>query len=84
MNVQLLEYRGHIRNWRALCEQLSVNEDMPREERERVLILKGYETWGTDLGSHLIGMYAFALKDQEKIVAIRDRFGTKPFYYFIM
>ncbi|MDO4649607.1 MAG: asparagine synthase (glutamine-hydrolyzing) [Eubacteriales bacterium] len=81
--VQLLEYRGHIRNWKKLCEILEVENGLPREEREKALILNGYRKWGEKLCNHFYGMFAFALKDQDKILAFRDHFGTKPFYYCV-
>ncbi len=81
--TQVLEYRGHIRNWRALCEELGVSADLAREEREPAILIRAYETWGTGMGDHLHGMFACALRDEEKgqIFCLRDPFGTKPFYY---
>ena len=83
MGVTLLEYRGHIRNWRALNEELGITEVLPRQERERTIISKGFEKWGCDIADHLYGMFAFAIEDGDSIVCIRDHFGTKPFYYYI-
>lgn len=83
--VEIKEYRGHIRNHKALCATLGVDDTLPREEREQQILQKAYTAWGTDMGNHLHGMFAFALWDSEnqKLVCIRDPFGTKPFYYYI-
>lgn len=83
--TEIREYRGHIRNWRALCSELGVDSSLPREEREPALICTSYEKWGKDMGEHLYGMFAFCLWDSEneKLFAMRDHFGTKPFYYYI-
>ena len=81
--INLIEYRGHIRNWRNLCNELGIDSSLARDEREKEIITKAYEKWGRDMGEHLYGMFAFYLKDDEKIFAMRDHFGTKPFYYYV-
>ena len=32
--IKILEYRGHIRNWKQLCEELGISV-LTREEREK-------------------------------------------------
>ena len=80
--VTLTEYRGHIRNWKALCGELCVDASLDAKERERQIIIKGYEKWGAQIADHLYGMFAFAVEDGDKIFCMRDHFGTKPFYYY--
>lgn len=82
--ITIKEYSGHIRNWEALCTELSIEGTLSREEREHAIIIKAYETWGHDMASHMHGMFAFALWDSEekKLFCLRDQFGTKPFYYY--
>ena len=82
--IELKTYRGHIRNWEALCDELSLDKTLSREEREREILIRGYEKWGNALPDHLYGMFAFALwdSDAQKLICIRDQFGTKPFYYY--
>ena len=48
-------------------------------------MLKAYEKWGHDVADHIYGMFAFAINDEaeNKIFAVRDQFGTKPFYYYV-
>ncbi len=79
--MEILTYRGHIRNHAALCEELQIKKCLPRAEREQEILRRGYEKWGTALPDHLHGMFAFAVQDGEKIICFRDQFGTKPFYY---
>ena len=81
--TELKEYIGHIRNWQDLCAQLGLPADLSREERERQIILKGYEKWGKALPDHLYGMFAFCIVDGEKTICVRDQFGTKPYYYYL-
>ncbi|MDE6849559.1 MAG: asparagine synthetase B [Ruminococcus sp.] len=79
--IRILEYRGHIRNWKELCGELEIDL-LPRDEREKQIIAKSYEKWGHDMADHIYGMFAFALDDNGKIFCMRDQFGTKPFYYY--
>lgn len=81
----IIDYRGHIRNWKQLCEELEIADSLAREERERKIVLKAYEKWGHDVADHIYGMFAFAINDEaeNKIFAVRDQFGTKPFYYYV-
>ena len=81
--TELIEYIGHIRNHEALCAQLGLPADLPREQREKQILIKGYEKWGTALPEHLYGMFAFCIKDGEKLYCVRDHFGTKPYYYYL-
>lgn len=82
--IKIKEYRGHIRNWEALCKQLDIDPALSRENREHTILVKAYETWGNDMANHMHGMFAFALWDDEKeqLFCLRDQFGTKPFYYY--
>lgn len=82
--VRVQEYSGHIRNWEVLCEELGIDKSLSREAREEAILLKAYQTWGSDMANHMHGMFAFALWDEkeEKLFCLRDPFGTKPFYYY--
>ena len=82
--IQVKTYRGHIRNHKALENELGIGNALSREEREEQILIKGYEKWGENIADHLYGMFAFALwdTDEEKLFCVRDHFGTKPFYYY--
>ncbi len=82
--AEIKEYRGHIRNWKALCTELGINTDLSRDEREKAILIKAYEAWGYNIAQHLYGMFAFAIWDDQKqeLFCLRDQFGTKPFYYY--
>lgn len=83
--IKVQEYRGHIRNWKALCTELKISPFLSREEREQAILIKAYEAWGCHMADHLHGMFAFALWDEEEqaLFCLRDQFGTKPFYYYV-
>lgn len=82
--IKVQEYRGHIRNWEALCEELCIDKSLSRREREERILVRAFETWQFDMVAHLYGMFAFALWDEEEkqLFCLRDQFGTKPFYYY--
>ena len=52
--------------------------------REALILAHAFEKWGTDMGNHILGSFAFVLYDTEKnqLFACRDQFGTKPVYYY--
>lgn len=82
--TKVLEYRGHIRNWKVLCEELEIDRALNREDREEQILIKAYEKWGSNMANHMHGMFAFALYDdrEDRLFCLRDHFGTKPFYYY--
>lgn len=82
--IKVQEYRGHIRNWEALCEELCIDKSLSRREREERILVRAFEIWQFDMAAHLYGMFAFALWDEEEkqLFCLRDQFGTKPFYYY--
>lgn len=82
--IKVQEYRGHIRNWEALCEELCIDKSLSKREREERILVRAFETWQFDMAAHLYGMFAFALWDEQEkqLFCLRDQFGTKPFYYY--
>ena len=82
--IEIKEYSGHIRNHVSLCKELSIEKGLSRQEREKLIIAKGYEKWGYSLPDHIYGMFAFVLydTDENKYILFRDQFGTVPLYYY--
>ena len=83
--IEIKDYRGHIRNWQALCAELEISETLSRQERETEILKKAYKKWGFDMAEHMHGMFAFAIWDEEnqQLFCLRDHFGTKTFYYYV-
>jgi asparagine synthase (glutamine-hydrolysing) len=74
-------FNGEIYNYKELRAELF---DYPfRTHSDTEVILAAYERWGEACLDHLIGMFAFVLWDQrdQKLLAVRDRFGVKPLFY---
>ena len=46
--IKVQEYRGHIRNWEALCEELCIDKSLSRREREERILVRAFETWQFD------------------------------------
>ena len=83
--LHLKSYSGHIRNHKALCDELSIEKGLTREKREEEIIIKAYEKWGSEMGTKIYGMFSFALYNDEddSFIFMRDPFGAKPFYYYL-
>ena len=83
--LDLVEFRGHIRNWKEMCEDLGIDEKLGRKEREKLIVTQGFAKYGNDLADKLYGHFAFVLHDAEAdtTYAVRDQFGTVPLYYYV-
>ena len=74
----LISFNGEIYNYRELRSQLST---WPfRSQTDTEVLLAAWERWGESALERLVGMFAFILWDgvEEKLWAVRDRFGVKP------
>ena len=82
---QIITFNGEIYNYRELRTALADRWRF-RTKSDTECILACYEIYGADFLSHLRGMFAFALWDErnKRLIAARDRFGIKPFYYAIV
>jgi asparagine synthase (glutamine-hydrolysing) len=70
-----LELRAELRNCGA---------DFLTDHSDTEVLLHGYRQWGDAFVQRLNGMWAFTIYDRtrRRLLASRDRFGKKPFYYF--
>ena len=80
-----LIYNGEIYNYLALKEELKRLGYVFKTNTDTEVILAAYEHWGKDCVKRFNGMWAFVIYDQRKNILFgsRDRFGVKPFYYFL-
>jgi asparagine synthase (glutamine-hydrolysing) len=76
-----ITFNGEIYGYREIKAHLKGYPFCTTSDTEVILAL--YQTYGDDLLRHLPGMFAFALWDEREqtLLAARDRFGEKPFYY---
>jgi asparagine synthase (glutamine-hydrolysing) len=84
-NGTVVTYNGEIYNYRELRSQLLYKWQF-RTASDTECILACYEAYRDDFISHLRGMFSFALWDEKerRLIAARDRFGIKPFYYAVV
>ncbi|WP_062059386.1 asparagine synthase (glutamine-hydrolyzing) [Aquimarina longa] len=79
----VIVFNGEIYNYRELREDLIKQGVTFSTNSDTEVILKLYETQGTDSFKKLDGMYGFSIYDKtkNKIFIARDFFGEKPLYY---
>jgi asparagine synthase (glutamine-hydrolysing) len=80
-----LVFNGAIYNYRELKDELASRGRRFASGSDTEVILHAYEEWGPDAVTRFNGMWAFALWDQRRrlLFCSRDRFGVKPFYYYL-
>lgn len=78
-----ITFNGEIYGYKELRKQLEQKGHIFSTDSDTETILKAYTEYGEECVSHLDGMFAFALWDEEKerLFLARDRFGKKPLYY---
>jgi asparagine synthase (glutamine-hydrolysing) len=56
---------------------------LPSDRSDAELILTGYQTWGTDVFSRLVGDFAVIVWDgpRRRLLCARDALGTRPLFY---
>ncbi|MFH1051496.1 MAG: asparagine synthase (glutamine-hydrolyzing), partial [bacterium] len=74
-----------IYNHQSIRQELILKGYKYRSNSDTETILFGYNEWGSDIVNKMLGMWGFAVWDEEKkeLFCARDRIGIKPFYYTI-
>jgi len=77
----VIVYNGEVYNYEALATELDIGNRISRSDTE--IVLRAFQKIGTEIVSHLNGMFAFAIYDeqQNKVWLVRDRMGIKPLFY---
>lgn len=80
-----ITFNGEIYNYLEIRRELQRLGHRFKSQTDTEVILRSYRQWGTDCLRRFNGMWAFALWDAPKqtLICSRDRFGVKPFYYYI-
>jgi asparagine synthase (glutamine-hydrolysing) len=76
---------GEIYNYIELREALKSKGYIFRSGSDTEVLLNSYIEWGESCLHRLNGMFAFVILDTytNDLFAARDRFGIKPFYYYL-
>ncbi|MBX6379665.1 MAG: asparagine synthase (glutamine-hydrolyzing) [Thermoflavifilum aggregans] len=77
-------FNGEIYNFSEIRGILEKKGYRFQSRSDTEVLLKGFHCWGTDVLRYCIGMYAFAILDEQaqKLYLVRDRVGVKPLYYY--
>lgn len=76
---------GEIYNFKEIRTQLIQHGYSFQSNSDTEVVLKAFHCWGVESVSKFIGMFAFAIYDEQfqKLYLFRDRAGVKPLYYHI-
>ncbi len=78
-----ITFNGCIYNYLELARYLRTKGYKFKTKCDTEVIVYAYQEWGESCVDHFIGMFAFAIWDENKrqLFCARDRLGIKPFYY---
>ena len=78
-------HNGEVYNYIELKEALLKKGYFFISKTDTEVIAAAYDCWKEECVDHFDGMFAFAIWDEKEkqLFAARDRFGEKPFFYFI-
>ncbi|MCC7040792.1 MAG: asparagine synthase (glutamine-hydrolyzing) [Burkholderiales bacterium] len=81
----VMSYNGEIYNYLELRRDLEHRGVLFRSQSDSEVLLAAFVAYGVEFLTMLNGMWAFAIWDRKaaRLMVSRDRFGEKPFYYFV-
>lgn len=80
-----ITFNGEIYNFKELRRTLEQKGYSFKTDTDTEVIIHLYQEYGEKCVNYLRGMFAFVIWDskKEQLFGARDRFGIKPFYYYI-
>jgi asparagine synthase (glutamine-hydrolysing) len=81
----VIVFNGEIYNYVEIRQELISKGHVFRTQSDTEVIIKSYTEYGFSCVEKFNGMWAFAIYDFRKNILFcsRDRFGVKPFYYYL-
>jgi asparagine synthase (glutamine-hydrolysing) len=78
-------FNGEIYNFKELRQKLEGQNHQFKTNADTEVIVHLFEQYGNNCVQYLRGMFAFVIYDDKKkrLFCARDRFGIKPFYYYL-
>src|SRR5204863_3481672 len=79
----VLTYNGEIYNYAEVREKLKTEGYSFISNSDTEVLIKAFHCWREKCVHHFIGMFAFAVYDEQtdEMFLFRDRLGVKPLYY---
>jgi asparagine synthase (glutamine-hydrolysing) len=76
-------FNGEIYNYAEIARELMAKGYVLKGHSDTEVILAAFREWGPSCVNRFIGMFAFAIWDEEckRLSLCRDRVGVKPLYY---
>jgi len=77
---KVISYNGEVYNYIELRDELRARGHTFRTNSDTEVVLVGYQEWGPEVASRIVGMFAVAIYDrfEQTVYLARDRFGEKP------
>ena len=79
----VLAFDGELYNKEELIRELRTLGYRLQDNTDADVVLHCYMAWGESCLDRLLGMFAFAIWDSERLFMARDRLGLKPFFYSV-
>ena len=85
LNRYTIVHNGEVYNYVEIKEELQKKNYTFSSKTDTEVIAAAYDYWGEECVDYFDGMFSFAIWDEKEreLFAARDRFGEKPFFYFI-
>ncbi|MFX0196986.1 MAG: asparagine synthase (glutamine-hydrolyzing) [Candidatus Hodarchaeota archaeon] len=79
-----ISYNGEVYNFREIRAELEALGYGFRSNTDTEVVLNAFHKWGTESVARFNGIFAFTTWDKrtQTLTLIRDRYGTKPLYYY--
>lgn len=79
----VISFNGEIYNFAELRERLASAGHQFHGSGDTEVVLHAFQEWGSNAVRQFIGMFAFALWDEQEqtLELVRDRVGVKPLYF---
>lgn len=83
-NDWIIVFNGEIYNFTSIRDELITLGYNFKSNSDTEVLIKSFDKWGVEAIHKFIGMFAFAIYNQqsEKLWLVRDRAGVKPLFYY--
>ncbi|MFM8744640.1 MAG: asparagine synthetase B family protein, partial [Cytophagales bacterium] len=82
----VLIFNGEIYNFKRIAKILTSYGYRFSTQSDSEVLIKAFDCWREKAVDYFIGMFAFAIYDQQRnnVWLFRDRLGVKPLYYSLL